>query len=341
MPDRKFASIVDVARKAGVSTATVSRYLNNPDIVKAQTGKRIEKAVAELDYVRNRAASSLHNRRTATIGLVVPTIDYAIFAEMMEAFSQRLMSHGFTTLIGAHGYDLDIERRLIRALMERSVDAIVLTGLDHRSESLSMMERREVPFLSVWNYSRDCTFPCIGIDNVRAGRATVEHLVALGHRRIAVLAGQTRANDRAEARCRGALAALEEAGCERREDWIRSCPYDIGDAKAHALRILESKDRPTAFACGNDIIALGVLFAAQSLGLSVPHDLSIMGIGDFRLSEHTHPALTTLRIPARRIGSLAADAIVGLVDGAPLDAPIEVETELKLRESTTPLPSRS
>ena len=165
-----------MAARAGVSIATVSRAFTSPDKVRGPTRKRIEEAANELGYIRNLAAGSLHNRFSGTIGLVVPTIDNAIFSELIEAFSAQLLSHDRIMLIAAHGYDLKLEVALIRSLLERRIDGLALVGFDHDPVSLNMLAQRNVPVIEVWNHRQGAPLPCVGADNKAAAADHAEHL---------------------------------------------------------------------------------------------------------------------------------------------------------------------
>ncbi|MYG53017.1 MAG: LacI family DNA-binding transcriptional regulator [Rhodospirillaceae bacterium] len=310
----RLPGIVDVAERAKVSPATVSRYFNDPDIVRYRTRERIRKAVEDLGYVRNRAMRSMVGGATGSIGLVIPTIDNAIFSEMLQAFSSALATHGRTMLIAAHGYDLAREAVLVHSLSEQRVDALALIGLEHRPETLAQIERQGIPAAMLWNYRPDQDWPCIGFDNELAGRLAAEHLLTLGHRDILFATAEERSNDRAADRRRGALDAVRGAGLPVSEGRRIVCPYDIRMSKELIAGTLRAGDRPSAIFAGNDVIAQGALFAATSLGIRVPDDLSVIGIGDFRGSDAFEPGLTTVRIPARRIGRLAADALVEMID---------------------------
>jgi len=331
--------IVDVAARAGVSIATVSRAFARPEMVRAETRKRIEEAARDLGYIRDRVAGAMQNRFSGTVGLIVPTIDNAIFAEMVEAFATRLRHHDRTMLIAAHGYDLSLETGIVRSLLERRIDGVALIGFAHEPVPLTMLARRGVPTLSIWNYDADSALPCIGADNRRAARLVTEHLIALGHRDIAFLFPEAQANDRARDRMEGAMRAMAAAEARVPPRRVLDCPYDMGAAKALALDLL-SADPPTAVVCGNDVIAHGVVFAAGALGVRVPGEVSVVGIGDLRGSAELEPGLTTVRLPARRIGTLAADAIVAMSEsGAPPD-PFrrEVAVTFTERASTAPPP---
>ena len=302
--------IVDVAARAGVSPATVSRFYNQPEMVTATTRQRIEQAALDLGYIRDRMAGSLHNRFTGTIGLVVPTIDNAIFAEFVQSFANQLRGQERTMLIASHGYDLSLEVPIIRSLLERRIDGVAMVGLDHDPICMSMLRDRDVPVVLVWNYREDMDIPCIGAPNKLAAELITSHMIDLGHRDICFIFPDTEFNDRARDRKDGALQTMRDAGLYTAEHRIWNCRYDVSEAKTLARSILVKDNPPTAIVCGNDIIAHGVLYAAQSLGLAVPEDLSIGGIGDFRGSAEMEPGLTTVRLPAKRIGHLAADMIV-------------------------------
>ncbi|VAW00353.1 Transcriptional regulator, LacI family [hydrothermal vent metagenome] len=327
--------IVDVARRAGVSAATVSRFYNHPDVVRLNTRMRIKKAAKDLGYIRDRMAGSLHNRFTGTIGVVIPTIDNAIFAEFVEAFSNRLRHHDRTMLIASHGYDLSMEVSIIRSLLERRIDGVVLIGFDHDPIALSMLEDRGVPIVFAWNFDSKSKHPCIGARNQQAAQLITSHVIDLGHTDICFIFPDTKLNDRARERKLGALATGKNAGLQPPESRILTCPYDISAAKKLA-RIILSKNPPTAIVCGNDVIAHGVIYAAQSMGIKIPDELSVAGIGDFRGSRDMEPGLTTVRIPAKRIGFLAADTIFAISSSGAGTLPQHqlVEISLIVRKST-------
>jgi LacI family transcriptional regulator len=323
--------IVEVAAHAGVSIATVSRSFNEPDMVREPTRKRIEQAAADLGYIRDRMAGTLHNRFSGTIGLVVPTIDNAIFAELIDAFSAQLQRHDRTMLIAAHGYDLSQEIAIVRSLLERRTDGIALIGFDHQEVPLNMLAQRDVPVISVWNYRENASIPCIGADNMEAGAMVTKHLLQLGHRDIAFLFPDASNNDRARDRLDGGLATARAYGLEPKADRVLKCPYNIGEAKALAVKVM-SENPPTAIICGNDIIAHGVMFACQALNVPIPDSLSVVGIGDFRGSAHMEPGLTTVRLPARQIGTIAADTIIKMSETGMMPNPLGQKVELVLVE---------
>lgn len=335
--------IVSVARLAGVSAATVSRALNRPDLVHPATRKKIDQAIRKSGYIRNRAAQTIHGRRSATIGLVVPTVADVIFSELVQAFNDAVSARGFTLLLASHGYNLAKEYALVRKLLEHRVDALALIGLDHAADTYRVLREQRLPVLAVWNYDPTSQISCLGVDNAEAGRIAGAHLLMLGHRRIATIFPDTGENDRARLRRSAAMAALDAAGVHTPEAWQVQTPYSSAQAKRACLDLLASDNRPSALICGNDVIAQGALFAAQRLGLSVPRDLSIIGIGDFVGSAELEPALTTIRIPARRIGAAAAEHLAEAVDSEDADSMVRIpfDCELIMRETTATPPLRS
>ena len=303
--------IVEVAIRAGVSPATVSRFYNSPDKVRAGTRLRIEQSAKDLGYIRDRMAGSMHSRFSGTIGFIVPTLNNAMFAELADTFSRQLGSHERTMLIACNNYDLDTEIDIVRSLLERRIDGIALIGHDHTDTALHMLSVRDIPVLSLWNYREDAKIPSIGASNTQAAELAAQHLLDLGHKRIAFLFSDTVINDRSRDRKMSALATMKQQGVAVCSDMILDCPYNTGIAKTVATSLLQQK-QPTAILCGNDVIAHGVLYAALALGIKVPEQLSVTGIGDFANSADMVPSLTTVRLPAKRIGQLAADTIVAM-----------------------------
>lgn len=338
--------IVDVARRAGVSASTVSRFYNSPELVTNTTRAIIKKSAAELGYIRDRMAGTLHNRFSGTIGLVVPTINNAIFSELIEAFSSRLQIHDRTMLIASHNYNLELEVSIVRSLLERRIDGVAIVGHDHSAVAMEMLAVRNIPVISLWNYNPQASVTCIGCDNRQAGARVTRHLLELGHRDIAFLFPDTTGNDRARDRKDGALEMAQQLNRVVPPSRVVSCPYDIALAKSIAFDIIKH-DKPSAFVCGNDIIAQGVVYAAQQAGIKLPMELSVVGIGDFSGSAEMEPGLTTLRLPARSIGTTAADTIIEMsINSSPHNhvgslPHVELPTELILRRSTAAIPTRS
>ena len=297
--------IYTVAQHAKVSISTVSRSFNHPEQVNPATRKKIDAAVRKTGYIRNRAAQTMHGIRSGTIGLIVPTIDHTIFAELVQAFSDAVDAQGFTILVATHGYDLGREYAIAQKFLEHRVDGVALIGLDHSQETFHLLESQATPEMTIWNYDDASRLNCVGADNRAAGETAAQHLIDLKHRDIGILLPPVDDNDRARSRLEGALSMLEAAGQPLHAKWRVETPFSIAEAKTATLELLRRDHRPTALLCGNDVLTQGAIYAAFSLGLRVPDDLSIIGIGDFKGSREMEPSLTTIRLPARRIGQLA------------------------------------
>ncbi|MFC6582527.1 LacI family DNA-binding transcriptional regulator [Sulfitobacter aestuariivivens] len=297
--------MVAVAKAARVSISTVSRSYNHPELVKPATRKKIDAAVRRLGYIRNRAAQTMHGIRSGTIGLIVPTIDHAIFAEVIQAFSDAVDEQGFTILVASHGYDLEREYAVMRKFLEHRVDGIALIGQDHSEETYQLIESQSIPAMTIWNHDVASPLSCVGADNAAAGQLAAAHVTHLGHSKIGLVFPPTTGNDRARGRKTGALDVLRSAGITVPDRWSVEAPYSISDAKDAVGQMLASPDRPTALICGNDVLAQGAVYAALRLGLGVPRAISVIGIGDFKGSREMEPGLTTVRLPARRIGLMA------------------------------------
>ena len=330
------ADITTVAKSAKVSASTVSRYFNHPDLLKATTRKRIEAAVKRTGYIRNRAAQTIHGIRSGTIGILVPTLDHTIFAEVVQSFSDTVAEHGFTILLASHGYDLQREYAILRKFLEHRVDGVVLTGLEHDQAVFQLIDSQDVPCVLMWNHSRDAHYPSVGPDNADVGRLIAQHVLELGHKRVACMFPPIQGNDRALGRKQAVLDTLAEGGVDVPEAWQMNTVYSISASKRDTRALLDQSDRPTCLICCNDILATGAIYGAAASGFRVPEDLSIVGIGDFKGASEIEPALTTVRLPAKAIGRETGRAIVQqILKTAPVqDQPADCTPNLIVRKSS-------
>ena len=328
--------LADVADRAGVSTATVSRCLNSPEQVQKKTRDKVMKAVTELGYSPNFSAQSLAAKRTNTIGAIIPTMDNAIFARGIQAVQEELGRAGATLLVASSSYRPALEADQIRALVARGADGLLLIGHQRDSQIYEFLDRQQVPVVVSWAYDPDKPKPSIGFDNRAAMRAMAAEVLAQGHRRIAVITARQADNDRARDRVAGIRDAMENAGLDHSRLPVFETHYAIEAGSAALASLITSSPAPTAVICGNDVLAVGALLAAQSLGVRVPHDLSITGFDDIELATVTSPALTTVHVPHRKMGVLAARQLWQMVtDGGSGDS-LRLDTELKLRGTLGP-----
>ncbi len=192
-----------VAARAGVSTASVSRALNNPDAVSPELRKRVAEAVQAIGYIPHASARALSSRRTRTLGAIIPTIDNTMFARGISTLQKYLSSVGYMLLLTTSGYDLDMELEQAQNLVSRGVDGLVLRGDSHHPALHKMLADKGIPFINVGVYRPDRPYPCVGTDNAAAAYRAAMHVVELGHRKIGIISALQRNNDRASARVDG------------------------------------------------------------------------------------------------------------------------------------------
>jgi LacI family transcriptional regulator len=328
------ARIDDVARKAGVSTATVSRALSAPDRVRRGTLHRVLAAIEALDYRPDAAASALATGRSYAVGCVVPALDNSVFARMSQALQIALAEAGYQLLLAGHEHDAQKELKLCRLLLRRGVDALIVVGNLRPQEAWDELIGCGKPVLLTW--SSDPRLPSVSIDNTGATSLVARHLLDLGHRRIRMIAGPTRTNDRQEARILGVRAVLEAAGLSLPPTDISEQPLTFAGGAAGLRALMTSDARPTAIVCGNDYQATGALLEAQRLGLRVPEQVSICGFDDMPLSAALNPPLTTVCVPAHDMGRVAARCILSLIDGQPVPPETTLPVALVVRASSAP-----
>ena len=333
MTRERSPTLHDVARAAGVSTATVSRAMNSPAAVNEATRERVLRVVEELGYTPHFGGQALVSNRSNTVGAVIPTMENAIFATGMQAFQETLSQAGVTLLVASSGYDGTRELQQIRALVGRGADGLLLIGFDRPAQSYEFLDRRHIPYVLVWNYRADRSARFVGFDNRRAARDMALEVIARGHRDIAMIAGITAYNDRASDRVEGVRGALDEAGLSARDMPVIEAAYSLDAGGRACASLLQRRPRPTAVICGNDVLAVGAIREAKSRGLRVPDDISFTGFDDIDLAEVIEPNLTTVHVPHRRMGEAAARVLLAIRDGATDNRSVELETRIIIRGS--------
>jgi LacI family transcriptional regulator len=326
----------DIARLAGVSTATVSRVLNRSSLVKPDVRDRVEAIMAQRGYLPHAAARALASNRTYTVGAIIPTLNNAIFATCINAFERELQAMDYTLLVAVSNYDLDIEAVQLRRMLERGVEGLLLVGNDHTASTYKALQRAGVVYVNTWVFDPQLGHPNIGFSNREAAYAVVDHLLALGHRHIGMIAGITTGNDRARYRLEAVRERLAKNGITLREDATMQVSYAIGEGRAALARLAEQDCLPTALICGNDVIALGVLIEAIARGIAVPQQLSITGFDNLPLTEHIRPAITTIDVPAQDMGRAAASAILAAIERDERVRDRQFHAPLLVRETTAP-----
>lgn len=323
----------DVAKAAGVSTATVSRCLNTPDRVVEKTRARVMKAVEALGYTPNFGARAMAAKRSFTIGAIIPTMENAIFARGLQAFQETLHGRGYTLLVSSSAYQSDIEREQIRTLVARGADGLLLIGHDRDPAIYDYLENQNVPALVAWAYDAECSQPSVGFDNRASMLALAQQVLAHGHQHIGVISGITEGNDRARQRVQGIEDAFRAQQLDVDGLDIIEASYGIENGASAFNTLMASKVPPTAVICGNDVLAVGALQRARELGLDVPTDVSITGFDDIELATVVTPQLTTVQVPHREMGRKAALGLIDLVEKRGAGKSIRLETTVKIRDS--------
>jgi len=304
----------DVAKAAGVSPATVSRSLNSPGLVSEDTLARVRQAVDTLGYTPHFGARYMAAKRTKTIGAIIPTMENAIFAEGLQAFQEQLRARGYTLLVSSSAYDPAIEAEQVRALVSRGADGILLIGYWRDAAIYDFLKKRDVPFLLAWAYAANNALPAIGFDNRAAMYKLCDRVLAMGHKKFAVISGTVEGNDRAFNRLKGIMERLKHHGIDTQSVPVIETPYGIGNGAAAFETIMSAQDRPTVVMCGNDVLAVGAIQRAQDMGLDVPADVSITGFDGIELANVITPRLTTVRVPHADMGRMAANELVRMVE---------------------------
>jgi LacI family transcriptional regulator len=330
------ASARDVARLAGVSTATVSRALNLPAQVDPKTRRRVQEAIAKLRYVPHGAARALRSQRSGMVGAVVPSFAYALYARTTSALQQGLDERGYSLVLAEHHYDLATEVRVTEQLVQHGVDAFVFVGLDHDPALFSLLDAYGRPYVLTWGVDAARLRPSIGFDNRAATYALTRYLVGLGHRRFGLISAPAAGNDRARERGAGVRAALASAGLTLEPACVQYAPIDLPAAAQAMRRLLALPVRPTAVVATNDVFAVGAMMACREAGVAIPEDMSITGVDNTDLGATQTPGLTSIRTPIVEIGRAAALQLTARLEGAAADLHQQLPFALVKRGSTAP-----
>jgi len=327
-------TLEDVAKLAGVSTATISRSINEPEKVAVATRDRIQSAIDELAYTPNFGAKILASNKSNTIGAIIPTMANAMFASGLHSFQQELASSGVLLLVASSGYNPEHEFKQIQALLAHGADGLLLIGSERPVSTLEFLETRKIPYVISWCYKSDSSKLYAGFDNKDSAYQITKAVLDMGHRNIAMLAGVSDGNDRARNRIAGVKSAITDFGKGAKLSSVIETNYSLEDGAQAFTKALKSK--PTAVVCGNDVIAAGALNQAKLLGMQVPGDISVTGFDDISLATAVDPKLTTVRVPQQQMGSSAAKLLIDYVNNNQQPDSIRFETEVIMRDSLGP-----
>ena len=309
-------SIKELAAKADVSMATVSRVFNLPDKVNAETRAHVLEIAKKIGYFPNASARSLRTQRSRVLGVVLPTLLNPVFAECLDGIAQAAGASGYAILPMTTDYKLEQEELAVNQLLAGNVDGMVLV-VSNPATSQALVRLRVAQLPYVLAYNRQIDHPCVSVDNELAMRETVIRLVALGHKRVALISGQLAASDRAQQRKRGFSEGMRSHGLDDSNclevPFVETAIQEIG-------KLLRQSNRPTALVCSNDLIAIRSIRAAHLAGLRVPQDISITGFDGIAIGEDMTPMLSTITQPNQVIGQRSVELLVrSLTEGTPLN----------------------
>jgi LacI family gluconate utilization system Gnt-I transcriptional repressor len=320
----------DVAARAGVSPATVSRFLNNPGVVASATADRIRDAIADTGYVQNLAAGALASSRSRLIAALVPDIAQSIFNDTVEAMIDELASDGNSTMLALTGPD---NRRLneeINMALARRVDAIILTGIVSDAEVRERLRANPVTVIETWGLPDDPIDVAIGFSHRAAGEEMAKFLRARGYRRPHLVVPRS---TRSERRAGGFTARWVRDGGFEPTRLDVNVPSHFGQGRLSYRALADLPERPDVVVCGSDWIAQGLIVEAQAAGIRVPDQLAVTGFGNLRLAGDMRPTITSVDVDGARIAREVMRVLRGRAAGEQVERRIDVGFRVIARES--------
>ena len=334
MVARTASRIYEVATAAGVSIATVSRVVNGRPVVAEPTRQRVRAAMQRLGYRPHALARGLAARRSHTIGLVITDILDPYFADIIRGAQEQAESAGYAILLGDTSVHQPREDVLVRRLLERRVDSLIVASSRTSRAYAALVTGEGIPVVCI-NGQREFFPHSVQTDNRAGAKLAIEHLVRLGHRRIAHVTGPPGVPTRQE-RVAGYRLALAEAGLRYDPDLIVSGNGHLIESRDAARGLFSLADAPTAIFAYNDRAAVGCYQACRELGLRVGADVSVVGFDDIVMASWVDPPLTTVSQPRREMGQIAVNLVLGMLRGESAPTHVVVLPQLVERESTAP-----
>jgi len=335
--------IRDVARRARVSTATVSRTVNQVATVDAQLAKRVWKAIAELGYYPNRQARALVSGRSRVFGLIVSEITNPFFPEIVQTFETLAVEQNYEILLTSTIHDPKRMELAVRRMIEGRVDGVAILTFGMEDELLEHLRFRNLPLVFIDVGPKAPRVSNIRVDYAHGIRQAVQHLAAMRHERIGFVTGPLKLRS-AVARKNAFDESMREIGLQVRPEFIVQGDHRLEGGKLALQSLSKLREQPTALLCSNDMTAIGVMREAFELGITVPQDLSVVGFDDTRLADFMIPPLTTIQMSQVELATLAFNALLKEVKReAPAANGTEyvLKTQLILRKSTTFPPSNT
>jgi LacI family transcriptional regulator len=321
-----------VAKRANVSIATVSRTVNRVPTVNPKLAKRVWDAINELGYFPNTQARALGSGRSGLLGLIVSEITNPFFPELIQGFEDVAVENGYEILVSSTNYDPKKMELCIRRMLERKVEGVAVMTFGIEQPLYEQLAHRNIPLVLVDAGPDRPGISLLKIDYQHGIRQAVQHLAALGHRKLGFITGPRRLHS-AESRLLAFTKSIAECGIPQVGDWIVTGDHTLEGGISAMEEILAAPDQPTAIVCSNDMTALGVLHKAYRAGLRVPQDLSVIGFDDIHMARVMIPPLTSVQMSRLELARAAVSALRGHVEGSH-QREYKIETQLVVREST-------
>ncbi len=332
----KTPDIRAVAALAKVSIATVSRTINGSPVVSEKLSKRVWQAIEQLNYFPNTHARTLVSGRSRLFGIIVENITNPFFPELIQSFEEIAVAHGYEILVSSSNSDPVVLTRCVRRMLERKVEGVAVLTFGEEEPVLDQLSIHDIPIVLAEFKLAEPKANTIVLDYKTGIRAAVDHLSALGHRKIGFLAGPHKLHS-AITRQNDFLLAMQESNLPVQKKWIIECDHTLKGGVAGFGKLQALASRPTAIICSNDMTAIGVLRAAYLQDLHVPRDLSVIGLDDIDFAEFTLPPLTTIRLSRADLARAAFDALRQHSEKTgKLQREFLVSTNLVVRGSTAP-----
>lgn len=291
---------------------TVSRVINTPDRVSPETTARVRAAIEKLGYVPNLMAGGLSSRRSRMVAAIVPTISHPMFAELVQSFTDGMREAGYQVILSLSGYNNDSDEAMIRTLLGRRPDAMLITGTALSRVAQQLLTEAAIPIVQVWDHIDRPIDMLVGFDHAELGAAVADYFLAKGHDRFAAI---TAGDSRALTRTRGYTERVRKEGAEVIPVTVTEAPSTIVAGRDALRNLLPRLTARTALFCSSDHLAFGVITQARLSGVPVPDVLSVCGFGNFELSSASIPPFTTVNLAGVSSGRTAAEMMLGRLSG--------------------------
>lgn len=307
-------TISDIAEKANVSTATVSRVLNNKSDVSDKTRRKIKKIIEEMDYNPSIIARGLSLNKTHTIGLIIPNITNPYFPEIAKAIENKAEKEGYSVVLYNTDNDYEKEMRILKIMQQKHVDGLIVSLTEKTKDYINKLFSKDFPIVQIDRKVIGLKCPSVITDNFLSGYKATKYLIDHGHREIAHIVGLADIQNSID-RLNGYKRALEDHNIELKDEYIVQGDQTIESGYKIGKKLLKLKSAPTAIFSANDLMVIGVYNAAKELSINIPSDISIIGHDNINISSIVNPAITTIDQPKYKMGEKATELLMDQLNG--------------------------